>query len=396
MNDVSEIETNINEIIEIRRKIHSHPETAFSEIVTANLIAEKLVTWGIEVHQGIGGTGVVGVLRGNHGTKSIGIRADMDALFLDEENSFAHQSKVPGKMHACGHDGHVAMLLAAAQVLAKNRNFYGTVNFIFQPAEEGGSGATAMINDGLFEKFPCDAVFALHNWPGIKVGEFATCQGPIMASCNEFEIIIKGKGAHAAMPHLGNDPIFAAAQIINGLQAVITRNKSPIDSAVLSITRINAGSAFNIIPDEAKLAGTVRTFSIEVLNQIEERILKIATSTAEAHECKIEFKFIRQSPATINNPEQTRFAINVMESIVGTNQVNGNISPSMGSEDFSTMLGMLPGCYAFIGNGDGAHRELGHGLGPCMLHNPSYDFNDKILPLGAIYWVKLVKEFLAK
>lgn len=395
MSDNSDIVKNKFEMIEIRRKIHSYPETAFSEKVTANLIAEKLLSWGIEVHQDIGVTGVVGVLRGAKGFKSVGLRADMDALFLHEENSFPHASKVSGKMHACGHDGHVVMLLAAAKILASNKTFRGTINFIFQPAEEGGGGAKAMINDGLFKRFPCDAVFALHNWPGIKAGEFATRTGPIMASCNEFEITIKGKGAHAAMPNLGCDPIFASAQIVNGLQAVITRNKSPIDSAVLSITRISAGSSFNIIPDEARISGTVRTFNNDVLDKIEERMFNIATATAEAHECKIDFRFVRQSPPTINNHQQTMFAIEVMESIVGADCVDKNVQPTMGAEDFSYMLNVIPGCYAFIGNGDGAHRTHGHGLGPCMLHNPSYDFNDEILTLGTTYWMKLARAFLS-
>lgn len=394
--DFLDIAANKSEILEIRRKIHSHPETAFSEQITANLIADKLLSWGIEVHTKIGVTGVVGVLRGANGTKSIGLRADMDALFLHEENSFSHSSKLPGVMHACGHDGHVAMLLAAAQVLAKNKSFMGTINFIFQPAEEGGNGAKAMIQDGLFKRFPCDAVFALHNWPGIKAGDFATRTGAIMASCNEFEITIKGRGAHAAMPDLGCDPIFATAQIINGLQAVITRNKSPVDSAVLSITRMNAGTSFNIIPDEAKISGTVRAFNNDVLDKIEERMFNIAKATAAAHECKINFRFTRQSPPTINDQQQTQFAVAIMESIVGSNHVDKNVQPTMGAEDFSSMLNVLPGCYAFIGNGDGMHRELGHGLGPCMLHNPSYDFNDDILPLGASYWVKLARAFLSQ
>ncbi len=394
MNFFSEIENNQLEIQNIRRKIHSFPETGFTEIATASLIAEKLREWDIEVHDGIGKTGVVGILHGLPGNKSIGLRADMDALFLNEENTFPHKSQISGKMHACGHDGHIAMLLAAAQALSKNRSFVGTVNFIFQPAEEGGCGAQAMIDDGLFDRFPCDAVFALHNWPGIKAGEFATRVGPIMASCNEFHITVKGKGAHAAMPQLGIDPIYATAQIISGLQAVITRNKSPIDLAVLSITSIHAGSAFNIIPEEAKISGTVRAFTNEVLDMLEKRIFNIAKLTAEAHDCQIDFQFIRQSPATINDSEQTNFAIAVMQEIVGTDLVNDNVDPTMGAEDFSHMLDVKPGCYAFIGNGEGEHRHHGHGLGPCMLHNPSYDFNDEITSLGATYWVHLTMSYL--
>lgn len=394
MKFLSEIESNKLEIRNIRRKIHSFPETAFKEVATTKLIAEKMRLWGIDVHEGIGKTGVVGVLRGLPGIKSIGLRADMDALSLIEDNNFPHKSLIVGKMHACGHDGHVAMLLAAAQVLAKNRCYAGTINFIFQPAEESGSGAQAMIDDGLFEKFPCDAVFALHNWPGIQAGEFATRPGPIMASCNEFHITIKGKGAHAAMPELGIDPIYASAQIITGLQAIITRNKSPIAPAVLSVTKIEAGSSFNIIPEEAKISGTVRAFTNDVLDMLEERIFNIAKLTAEAHECQIEFLFTRQSPATVNDKHQTAIALKVMEDIVGVSLVNQDVSPTMGAEDFSHMLNVRPGCYAFIGNGNGDHRTYGHGLGPCMLHNHSYDFNDEIIPLGATYWVKLSIAFL--
>lgn len=394
MDILLEIKNNKLEIQNIRQKIHSIPETCFSEIVTSDLIVEKLKSWGIEVHRGIGKTGVVGVMRGQPGLKSIGLRADMDALNLQEENKFPHKSQIEGKMHACGHDGHVAMLLAAAQVLAKDRSFAGTINFIFQPAEEAGIGAKAMINDGLFEKFPCDAIFALHNWPGIKAGAFATRPGPIMASCNDFHILIKGKGAHAAMPQLGIDPIFTSAQIINGLQAIITRNKNPIDHAVVSITNIHAGSSSNIIPDIAEISGTVRTFDEDVTDMFENRIFNIAKCTAEAHDCQIEYVFTRQSPPTINDSLQTKLAVNIMESIVGHDLVNANVDPTMGAEDFASMLNVKPGCYAFIGNGHGDHRSQGHGLGPCMLHNSSYDFNDEIISLGAIYWIKLSLKFL--
>lgn len=394
MDLIPEILDQIDGIVDIRRDIHAHPELCFDEKRTADLIAERLRAWGIDVHQGLGGTGVVGVLRNGDGIKCIGLRADMDALPLQEANAFAHRSLYAGKMHACGHDGHVAMLLAAAQHLAKNRTFNGTVNFIFQPAEEGGAGAQKMIREGLFEQFPCDAVFALHNWPGLPAGQFATNPGAIMASCNEFKITITGRGAHAALPHNGTDPIFAAAQIFNGLQAVITRSKRPIDTAVLSVTQFHAGDATNIIPDTAWMAGTVRTFSREVLCLIEERMRVIASATATAHNCGVEFEFVRQSPATINDPVQTAFAASVMREIVGSENVDDRIEPTMGAEDFSFMLEQLPGCYAFIGNGSGEHRESGHGLAPCMLHNPSYDFNDALLPLGATYWVKLVHAFL--
>lgn len=391
---IPEILKHAEVITGIRRDIHAHPELCFEERRTSDLIAGKLQAWGVEVHRGIAGTGVVGVLRNGDSNKSIGLRADMDGLPLQEANAFAHCSLYEGKMHACGHDGHVAMLLAAAQHLARNRTFNGTINFIFQPAEEGGVGAKKMMMEGLFEQFPSDAVFALHNWPGIPAGQFATCPGPIMASCNEFKITILGRGAHAALPHNGADPIFAAAQIFNGLQAVITRNKRPIDTAVLSVTQFHAGDATNIIPGSAWIAGTVRAFNHEVACLIEERMHAIASATAAAHECSMQFEFIRQSPATVNDPMQTEFAASVMREIVGGENVDDQVEPTMGAEDFAFMLEQLPGCYAFIGNGDGGHRESGHGLGPCMLHNSSYDFNDTILPLGATYWVKLAQAFL--
>ena len=377
----------------IRRSLHAWPEIGFEEVNTSQLIAEKLTSWGIEVHCGIGGTGVVGVIHGHEGDKCIGLRADMDALRIQEENHFTHRSRNPGKMHACGHDGHVAMLLSAAKTLAANRNFYGKVHLIFQPAEEGGSGAEAMIADGLFRRFPCDAIFALHNWPGLKTGDFATCPGPIMASCNEFRITVIGKGAHAALPHDGCDPIFAAVQIVSGLQGVITRNKRPIDNAVLSVTQLQAGTSFNVIPDTASIGGTVRTFSDQVLDMIEMRMRDIITHTAQAHGCRAEFDFIRQSGATINDKAQTEFAGTIMKKVAGAAKVDTQVEPTMGAEDFSTMLRLVPGCYAFIGNGDGQHRDSGHGLGSATLHNASYDFNDELIPLGSRYWVTLVEEF---
>jgi len=384
----------LEEFVQLRRDIHAHPELCFQESRTSQLIAEKLNEWGIEVHTGLGGTGVVGLLRNGTVSRMIGLRADMDALPIHEANTFPHHSENTGVMHACGHDGHVAMLLSAAQALAENPDFNGTVCFIFQPGEESGIGAKKMIEDGLFELFPCDAVFALHNWPGIPVGQFATCPGPIMASCNEFRIMVSGKGAHAALPHDGYDPVYAAVQIFNGLQSIITRNKRPLDSAVLSITQIQAGDATNIIPESTSLAGTVRTFDPSTVDLIEKRIREIASLTAEAHRCTAAVEFVRQSPATINDPDQTRFAVEVMRKVVGLENVNEDAEPTMGAEDFSFMLQKIPGCYAFIGNGDGGHREKGHGFGPCSLHNPSYDFNDSLLPLGTSYWISLVKEFL--
>ena len=380
----------------IRRDIHAHPELCFEEQRTSDVIAKQLQLWGIEIHRGLGKTGVVGIIPGNLGEgRKIGLRADMDALPLQEQNHFEHASVHAGKMHACGHDGHVAMLLGAAQYLASNRNFKGTVYLIFQPAEEGGGGAREMIRDGLFDLFPCDAVFGMHNWPGIPVGEFAVTPGPMMASSNEFVITVKGKGGHAALPHNSADPVFAASQMIGALQAIITRNKRPVDAAVLSITQFHAGDASNIIPDSAWIGGTVRTFTNEVLDLIEKRLNEIAHSVAQAFDCEAEVEFLRNYPPTINHPKETDFAISVMKELVGEQKVNPRIDPTMGAEDFAYMLQAKPGCYVFIGNGDGDHRSQGHGLGPCQLHNPCYDFNDKLLPLGSTYWVKLVEKFLS-
>ena len=379
----------------IRRDIHAHPELCFEEKRTSDVVAQTLESWGIKIHRGLGKTGVVGIIEGSLGKgRSIGLRADMDALPLQEHNHFEHTSQHPGKMHACGHDGHVAMLLGAAQYLAQHRAFKGTVYLIFQPAEEGGGGAREMIRDGLFDLFPCDAVFGMHNWPGIPVGDFAVTPGPMMASSNEFQITVKGKGGHAALPHNSADPVFAASQIINSLQAIITRNKRPVDAAVLSITQFHAGDASNIIPDSAWIGGTVRTFTHEVLDLIESRLHQIASATAQAFDCATEVTFSRNYPPTINHEKETAFAIDVMKDLVGEHHVNPRVDPTMGAEDFAFMLQKKPGCYVFIGNGDGDHRSQGHGLGPCQLHNPCYDFNDQLLPLGSTYWVRLVERFL--
>jgi hippurate hydrolase len=391
---IPEIDAARGEIAELRRSIHAHPELRYEEHQTADLVAAKLAEWGLEVHRGLGKTGVVGILRDGSGNRSVGLRADMDALPIQELNTFGHRSTHDGRMHACGHDGHTAMLLGAARHLSRHRHFNGTVTFIFQPAEEGGAGAKAMIEDGLFKRFPVDAVFGLHNWPGMPAGQFGVRPGPIMASSNEFHIRIKGMGAHAAMPHNGRDPVFAAVQIANGLQGVITRSKKPLDTAVLSITQIHAGDAVNVVPDFAELAGTVRTFTLGTLDLIEERMRKIIEATASAYDCEVEFDFRRNYPPTVNDEQQAQFAAGIMQEIVGAENVDANVEPTMGAEDFSFMLLEKPGCYAFIGNGTGGHRDQGHGLGPCMLHNASYDFNDEILSLGSTYWTRLVEHFL--
>ena len=395
MRILPEILDSKEEIQEIRRDIHAYPELMFEEVRTAKVIAEQLKAWGIEVHTGLGKTGVVGVIKGKLGTgKSIGLRADIDALPLAEHNVFSHASKNQGRMHACGHDGHTAMLLGAAKYLINHREFKGTVNLVFQPAEEGGGGAREMMRDGLFEKFPCDAVFGLHNWPGMPEGHFGITPGPMMASSNEFKITVRGRGAHAALPHNGADPIIAASQLVGALQNIITRHKRPIDQAVLSITQFHGGFTSNVIPDEAWIAGTVRTFTVPVLDLIETRMRIIANSITAAFDCSAEVEFERNYPPLINHEKESAFATKVMQSLVGEQRVTANLEPTMGSEDFAFMLEKVPGCYVFLGNGDGDHRSVGHGLGPCNLHNPSYDFNDELIPVGINYWVNLSMEFL--
>ena len=378
----------------IRRDIHAHPELCFQEQRTADVVAAQLTQWGIPIHRGMGTTGVVGIVKAGTSERALGLRADMDALPMQEFNTFAHASQHAGKMHACGHDGHTAMLLAAAQQLAQERNFDGTVYLIFQPAEEGGGGAREMIKDGLFDQFPMEAVFGMHNWPGSEVGKFAVSAGPVMASSNEFKVTIRGKGGHAAMPHNGLDPVPVACQMVQAFQTIISRNKKPIDAGVISVTMIHAGEATNVIPDSCELRGTVRTFSIEVLDMIEQRMGEIAKHTAAAFGMECSFEFVRNYPPTINAAKEAEFARKVMASIVGEANVTAQ-EPTMGAEDFAYMLMAKPGCYAFIANGDGTHRDMGHGGGPCMLHNPSYDFNDALIPLGATYWVKLAEAWLA-
>jgi hippurate hydrolase len=378
----------------VRRDIHAHPELCFEEVRTADVVAGKLAEWGIPVHRGMGKTGVVGIIKNGNSPRAIGLRADMDALPMQEFNTFAHASQHAGKMHACGHDGHTAMLLAAAQHLAKHRNFDGTVYLIFQPAEEGGGGAREMMRDGLFDKFPLDAVFGMHNWPGMKAGSFAASAGPVMASTNEFKITLRGKGGHAAMPHNAIDPVPVACQLVQAFQTIISRNKKPIDAGVISVTMIHAGEATNVIPDSCELQGTVRTFTLEVLDMIEQRMRQLAEHLCAAHDMRCEFEFERNYPPTINSAHEADFARQVMAGIVGETNVLAQ-EPTMGAEDFAYMLQAKPGAYVFIGNGEGDHRVMGHGGGPCMLHNPSYDFNDDLIPLGATYWVQLVEAWLS-
>ena len=394
MKMIDSIVTQAAGIANVRRDIHAHPELCFQEKRTADLVAAKLTEWGIPMHRGMGTTGVVGIIKNGTSKRAVGLRADMDALPMQEFNTFAHTCKNAGKMHACGHDGHTAMLLAAAQHFAKHRNFDGTVYLIFQPAEEGGGGAREMIKDGLFEQFPMEAVFGMHNWPGSQVGKFAVSPGPVMASSNEFKITIRGKGGHAAMPHLGLDPVPVACQMVQAFQTIISRNKKPIDAGVVSVTMIHAGEATNVIPDSCELQGTVRTFTLEVLDLIELRMKEIAEHICTAFGMACEFSFDRNYPPTINSAAEADFARRVLNDIVGADNVLVQ-EPTMGAEDFAYMLLAKPGAYCFIANGDGSHREMGHGAGPCMLHNPSYDFNDDLIPLGATYWVRLAEQWLA-
>ena len=383
-------------IAALRRDIHAHPELCFEEVRTADLVAAKLTQWGIPLHRGMGKTGVVGIVHGRDGGacgRGVGLRADMDALPMQEFNTFAHASQAPGKMHACGHDGHTAMLLAAAQYLASHRDFDGTVYLIFQPAEEGGGGARVMMDDGLFTRFPMEAVFGMHNWPGMPAGTMAVSAGPVMASTSEFKITIRGKGSHAAMPHMGIDPVPIACQVVQGFQSIVSRNKKPLDAGVISVTMIHAGEATNVVPDACELQGTVRTFTTEVLDLIERRMRQVAEHTCAAHEARCEFEFARNYPPTVNSPAEAAFARQVMVDILGEDKVLAQ-EPTLGGEDFAYMLQAKPGAYCFIANGDGGHRDMGHGAGPCTLHNPSYDFNDALIPLGATYWVRLAQAWL--
>lgn len=396
MNIIPELKDWHGEFRDIRRDIHAHPELSYEEKRTSALIQSLLQQWGVETTSGLASTGVVGTIRGKRGnsTRAIGLRADIDALPMQEANQFGHASTYAGRMHACGHDGHTTMLLAATRYLAQTRDFDGIVHVIFQPAEEGGAGARRMMEDGLFERFPVEAVFGMHNWPGLPAGEFGVCAGPIMASCAEFQIHIEGKGTHAAMPHLGVDPIMPAVQIAQALQTIISRNRNPLDTAVLSITQIHTGSADNIIPTHAVVSGTVRTYADSMTDMVEHRMQTITEQIAAAFNCVGRLKFHRTYPATINDPGEAAFCAQALKSIAGAAKVNDAVRPSMASEDFAYMLRARPGCYFWLGAGDGSHRSGGHGEGPCLLHNDSYDFNDDLIPVGASAWVALAQQRL--
>ena len=379
----------LGDMTQWRRHIHANPETAFEEVDTAEFVVQRLRGFGVdEIHTGIATTGVVAIIRGRgQGQRAIALRADMDALNMSEASGVAWASTRPGKHHACGHDGHTTMLLGAARHLAATRQFDGTVVLIFQPAEENEGGARVMVEQGLFERFPVEAAYGMHNIPGIPAGQFAVRAGPFMASYDMFEITITGKGSHGAMPHHGIDPVVIGAELVQKLQTVVSRNVDPLQPSVLSVTQFHSGSAYNIIPNEALLAGTVRCFTPEVQAQVEQRIRQLCEGTALAHGAHIEVRYERRYPPTLNSAAETAFCTRVAQALVGAENVNTDPKPAMGSEDFAWMLQAVPGCYIWIGNGADSQ-------GSCMVHNPGYDFNDGILTTGAAYWVRLVEAAL--
>ena len=387
MSIINEIKPLQNEMINWRRKIHKNPELGFEEKFTSDFIAEKLTEFGIDIHRGLAKTGVVGKIVNGKGP-SIGLRADMDALPVEEKNTFEYRSKFPGKMHACGHDGHVTMLLGAAKYLANKKNFNGTVNLIFQPAEEGLGGADMMIKDGLFKKFPMESVYGLHNWPGMPAGHFGIGKGAVMAAADFFDLEIIGVGGHAAMPNNCIDPIVLTAQVISALQSISSRETNPLDSVVISITQVHSGDAYNIIPDSVKMNGTVRSFNKDIRKKLPESMLRIINGICEAFGAKCKLKYINGYPATINSDKETEISRNVAKDIVGKEKIFDNPTPSMVTEDFSYMLQKLPGCYIWLGTGNSK------GITPC-LHSSNFDFNDNVLKIGAAYWIKLVEKELS-
>lgn len=387
MTVIKEIKLLHDEMTEWRRDIHQHPELKFEENRTSDLVAAKLEEFGIEIHRGLAKTGVVGTIRNGDGP-SIGLRADMDALPLEEKNTFKHASSNPGKMHACGHDGHTAMLLGAAKHLAASKNFKGTVNLIFQPAEEGGGGGELMIKEGLFKMFPVDSVYGLHNWPGMPAGTFGVGSGPIMAAADMFDLTINGRGGHAAFPDQCIDPIVVASQVVSALQTITSRNTHPVDSVVISVTQIHAGDAYNVIPDSVRMHGTVRTFQTETRDKIPSSMLRVAEGVCAAYGTTCELNYMSGYPATINSVPETEISAKAVVDLLGEDKIILNPTPSMGAEDFSYMLEARPGCYVWLGIGPGK------GEAGCMLHSSRYDFNDDVLPTGASYWVKLVENEL--
>jgi hippurate hydrolase len=378
----------VGEFIALRRDIHAHPELAFEEHRTAALVAQKLLEWGYEVTQGLGGTGVVGTLRRGVGSKAIGIRADMDALPILEAGNSPWKSRHDGRMHACGHDGHTAILLAAAKLVAEDTQFNGTLHLIFQPAEEGGGGALRMIDDGLFERFPCEAVFALHNMPGIEQGRFVFRTGPSMASSDYVSITLQGRGGHGAMPHRATDPIVAASSIVMALQTIVSRNVDPLHTAVVTVGSLRAGQANNVIPDSAQLELSVRALDPQVRVLLKERIHELVNAQAQSYGVEAQIRWRDGYAVLVNSEAETRFATELAQQLFGADRVDPQGAPLTGSEDFAFMLQKVPGCYFLVGNG-GACTP-----GACMVHNPGYDFNDEIIAPAAAFWLKLVEQWL--
>jgi hippurate hydrolase len=376
-----------DELTAFRRDIHAHPELGFDESRTAERVAQALESYGIEVHRSVGKTGVVGVLKAGSSSRSIGLRADMDALPIQETNTFDHCSQHAGRMHACGHDGHTTMLLGAARYLAATRNFDGTVHFIFQPAEEGLGGAKAMIDDGLFTRFPCDWVFGMHNRPKLPIGQFCVRSGAMMAGGAFFDIDITGVGSHGARPEAGIDSLMVGVQIASTLQTIVSRNVRPVDTAVVSVTQFHAGDAYNVIPQTARLSGTVRAFSRDVMAMVERNMRRIASGVAESMGATATVDFRVNFAPTVNDTNEADFAASVCAELVGADKVDRNPPLIMASEDFSFMLDRVPGCFVNIGNGDGD--------GDCEVHNPAYDFNDQAIPLGSAFFSRAVERKLA-
>lgn len=377
----------LESLTELRHDLHAHPELAFEERRTAQRVAAWLADLGLEISLGWAETGVVGVLSAGTSGRCIALRADMDALPLDELNHFPHRSRHPGKMHACGHDGHTAMLLAGATLLARKPAFDGTVVFIFQPAEEADGGARAMIEQGVLERYGISSVYGLHNWPGLPLGHFAVHSGAAMAGTDQFRVLLKGKAAHAAMPHQGRDPVLAACALVQALQSIVARRIDPLDAAVLSVTRLHAGSAYNVIPETAEIGGTVRTLSPATQGQIHAALEELCLGTAKSYGIEAELEYRPGYPPTINDRAEAARCAAVAESLVGSDRVHRQLPPSMGAEDFAYFLQARPGCYVWLGNGAGEND--------CRLHNPRYDFNDALLPIGAAYWQALAQVALA-
>jgi hippurate hydrolase len=376
------------DMTEWRRDLHAHPETAFEEQRTSDFVAEKLASFGLEVHRGLAKTGVVGILRNGEGPM-VGFRADMDALHIHEETNLPHSSRNPGRMHACGHDGHTAMLLGAARHLTENPNlFQGTIVFIFQPAEENEGGGRVMVEEGLFDRFPVEKVFGMHNWPGLEVGRIALRPGPLMAAYDIFELTLTGKGTHAGMPHMGTDTIMVGSQIVGAWQTIAARSVHPIDSAVVSVTQFHAGDTWNVLPATAVLRGTVRTFRPEVQDLVQRRMGEIATAIAGGFGVEASLRYERRYPPTTNSVKETELARQAAARVVGEDALDLDPMPSMGAEDFSFMLQKRPGCYIWVGAGP---SDQGRNL-----HSPHYDFNDAVLPIGASYWVRLAEAVLPK